>query len=99
MNAKMSSAVWETERDENGMPLRMVLAGWMEPPVSLDEMKCRSCSAAIRWITMRSGKPMPVNAEKTVIVVADEKGEHGVTMTGHISHFATCPNAKEHRRS
>lgn len=73
--------------------------------------KCKSCGAAIKWIRMKSGRTMPVD-EKAVKYIPDgyshivtEKGEvvtgriseYG-TKTGYISHFATCPNAKQHRR-
>lgn len=55
--------------------------------------KCKSCGAEIVWITTINGKSMPCNAEKTTIVTED-----GKTITGHISHFATCPQAATFRK-
>ena len=54
--------------------------------------QCRSCGAEIVWMKTGSGKNIPVDAE----TVADE----GATIFDPeqmISHFATCPEAKEWR--
>lgn len=61
--------------------------------------KCRSCKAEIEWVVMPSGKRMPVDAKaKTMILVYhDRDGFNGETVQVHESHFATCPNAEEHR--
>ena len=75
--------------------------------------KCKSCGAEIKWILTQSGKKMPVDA-KPVPYRADPGGslslvtmngrvERGVLdldsdQAGYVSHFATCPNANEHRR-
>lgn len=71
---------------------------------------CRSCGAAIHWVVTPAGKRMPVNAglvtvvknESKRIVLITEKGE---TISdaqpgdkGYVSHFATCPNARRHRK-
>lgn len=55
--------------------------------------QCRSCQAEIVWIKTSSGKPMPCDP-KLITVVTDE----GVTVKGRLSHFATCPNAGQHRK-
>lgn len=55
--------------------------------------KCKSCGADIVWIETVKGKNMPCNSEKTTIVTED-----GKTITGHIPHWATCPNAGTHRK-
>lgn len=57
---------------------------------------CKSCGAPVRWVTMASGKPMLVNVpgETRVVVVAGV----GRMDRAYTSHFATCPNADDHRR-
>jgi hypothetical protein len=54
---------------------------------------CQACGASIIWIVTKGGKRMPCNAQRTVIITPA-----GETVSGHISHFATCPNADEFRR-
>lgn len=75
---------------------------------------CKSCGAEIKWIKTKAGKNMPVDAQKHIIIKGEGKdvlvtesgeivrgtltdAEHG-NCTGYISHFATCPNAIQHRR-
>lgn len=68
---------------------------------------CRSCGQQIRWAKTHNGKPMPLDA------VSDPDGKiiviNGVTVMAdtvtvtpdtprYTSHFATCPNAAEHRK-
>lgn len=55
--------------------------------------RCKSCNREIVWIKMKSGKAMPCDPDKVVVVTED-----GETVTGYTSHFATCPNANMHRR-
>lgn len=55
-------------------------------------VRCRSCRAQIIWFKTGAGKNMPVDAD----TVAPEDDE--LDLTKHISHFATCPNADQHRR-
>jgi hypothetical protein len=45
--------------------------------------RCSSCGAAICWVESARGKRMPLEA------MAPHRGE---------SHFARCPNARDHRR-
>ena len=56
--------------------------------------KCRSCQAGIVWVKTASGKNMPVDADSWV------QGQPHLfnPELGHISHFATCPNADDHRK-
>ena len=73
---------------------------------------CKSCGAEIVWArSSASGKPFPVDAEPTDTGnVRLEKGKATVLSRGqlqelsplergtlHLSHFATCPNARDHR--
>lgn len=80
--------------------------------------RCKSCGAEIKWITMASGKSMPVDAEPIYYTTAHPgaKGDDVLTLVtdagqiakgyfnpegqkrGYTSHFATCPNAKQHRK-
>lgn len=53
---------------------------------------CRSCGAAIVWVVTTSRARMPCD-DKIRTLVTDE----GVIVRGRESHFATCPNANEHR--
>ena len=72
---------------------------------------CRSCSAPIVWAITQEGRRMPLDAEparegnvllypdgtcralRADEVIGGAIGEHL-----HRSHFATCPEAAEHRR-
>jgi hypothetical protein len=63
--------------------------------------KCRSCGAYIVWLKTKAGKNMPVDADSLDDVDLEaEAGEMPLfdPSAGHISHFATCPNADQHRR-
>lgn len=76
--------------------------------------RCGSCGAEIHWITGANGKRHPVDAERVYIAAGPTDTvivlDNGTTARGHrvgpgpgvragyISHFATCPNAKTHRR-
>lgn len=68
-------------------------------------MKCRTCSAEIRWVRMASGKTMPVDARPSVIgnIEIDAKGVGVVVPRANsdrdrfVSHFTTCPDATKHR--
>ncbi|EFX60268.1 hypothetical protein DAPPUDRAFT_124771 [Daphnia pulex] len=54
--------------------------------------KCRSCAARVIWFKTLAGKNMPVDAD-TVEADDDE-----LDLSRHVSHFATCPQATQHRR-
>jgi hypothetical protein len=69
---------------------------------------CKSCGAPIRWERTVNGKPIPLDPEPV------EDGNLGIRDDGRVyhqgedaldlgvplykTHFATCPNADEHRR-
>lgn len=57
------------------------------------ETKCTSCGAAIKYLRTERGHWMPVNAES--VGAEDKLFKPGV----HVSHFANCPQAAEHRKS
>ena len=56
---------------------------------------CRSCGAEIVWLQTNSGKRIPVDAETCPDGEAERlyQPEHG-----HVSHFATCPQAGKWRK-
>ena len=64
---------------------------------------CRSCGAQVRWCVTANGKNMPIDATPVSVfrIVTDLEGidrlEH-VSDRVYQSHFATCPNAEQHRR-
>ena len=75
--------------------------------------RCRSCNALIEWVTMEgSGKSNPLDPEPVengnveIYAEGDKLMGRVVTDTAdrlfspplHLSHFATCPNAQEHRK-
>lgn len=67
--------------------------------------KCRSCQAEVIWVKTIHGKAMPIeiNAEGNLILVKGvahviPKGEEPAGMPRYVSHFATCPNSKAHRK-
>jgi hypothetical protein len=55
-------------------------------------VRCRSCRAMIIWFKTEAGRNMPVDAD--TVKPEDEEYEP----PRHISHFATCPNADQHRK-
>ena len=56
-------------------------------PPNAKVQQCRSCGADVIWIITEAGKRMPVDAAPGLI-----PGEH-------TSHFATCPQANDWRKS
>lgn len=70
--------------------------------------QCKSCGAPIQWVKTDRGKAMPLDPEPVPggnVVVSKEPGEEPVAHvcepnehSAYVSHFATCPNAKKHRR-
>ena len=62
-------------------------------PMGTPPRRCDGCSATIFWVTMPSGKRMPIdcNAPHGKPPTETESG------TG-VSHFATCPSAARFRR-
>lgn len=78
----------------------------------LGARRCKSCRAAILWTVTESGARMPVDFAPVVDgTIAISVGEHegrrawrsrvaqiGESVVRRKSHFATCPNAKEHRK-
>lgn len=61
-------------------------------PVAMKTSRCRSCDAEIVWLKTATGKNMPVDASTVT------EGDDKFNPEKHVSHFATCPFAKQHRR-
>ena len=74
--------------------------------------QCKSCGAAIVWVTTDAGRAMPVDAAPNLTagnILVSGDGRSGRVLTGaglemargkeilHLSHFVSCPQAKQHR--
>jgi hypothetical protein len=57
--------------------------------------QCSSCGADIVWFRTFSGKKMPVDETST----QPNDREEQLDLKRHKSHFASCPNANQHRRA
>jgi hypothetical protein len=62
------------------------------PPTQ--ESFCQSCGAAILFLLTAKHRYMPVNAES--VTPGDEIFE---PRSGHVSHFSTCPDRDQHRKT
>ncbi len=68
---------------------------------------CRSCGAEIVWSTTTDGRPIPLDPPLIRIAVATGRvieSDRGVSAeveikSGRVSHFATCPQASQHRKN
>lgn len=56
-------------------------------------VRCRSCNARIIFLETSTGKKMPVDADTV------EPGDELFDGKRHTSHFASCPNANQHRKA
>lgn len=68
---------------------------------------CKTCGQPIRWVKTANGKAMPLDVEPCEdgnLVVVDGVAFSAYTLDVQEgrqrfkSHFATCPQAKQHRR-
>lgn len=69
----------------------------------MERSTCRSCGAPIVWVVMfPSGKRMPLDAKPISGLIRVEPGSpptgHAYGEQRYLSHFATCPNAAQHRK-
>jgi hypothetical protein len=70
--------------------------------------RCRSCDAPVVWKRTEAGKAMPIDPDPVpggnVVLLDDDRvhvlhaDEAADDVPTYVSHFATCPNAKGHRR-
>lgn len=54
--------------------------------------RCKSCRAKIIWFKTDAGRNMPVDADTV------EADDEELDLERHVSHFATCPQANQHRK-
>lgn len=64
---------------------------------------CKSCGAAIKWITTPAGKTMPLDDKPRTMFLIDGDALNSLNPSARPvqvreSHFSTCPQASEHRR-
>ena len=60
---------------------------------------CRSCGAEILWVETQNGKRMPLDfTPERRFVIDPSNGMLAKLRNTYVSHFATCPNADQHRR-
>ena len=79
----------------------------LTPPEEETMATCKSCGAEIKWARTASGRRMPLDADERgniiiengvlKVVPKDEIG--GILAATYTSHFATCPQAKTHRKA
>ena len=55
--------------------------------------QCKTCRAPIVWMMTKQGTKMPVDCSSV-----RDGGKLFDVEKGHVSHFATCPNSRHHRR-
>lgn len=70
---------------------------------------CRTCKAPVVWAVTEKGRPMPVDPDRVPNGNIElEDGEDGTvaryvkadpSVERHVSHFATCQFAAEHRKA
>lgn len=80
---------------------------------SLRPSVCSSCGARVIWCKTVTGKNMPVDAEPVengnlvirkrgsnmlALVIKAEQREDVEGQPRYVSHFATCPNSRSHRK-
>ena len=54
---------------------------------------CSSCDASVVWARTTKGKPILLDLARVTII-----DDRGITHSGHVAHFATCPKAAAHRQ-
>lgn len=76
----------------------------------LSRATCGSCRAQIRWFKTPAGRSMPVDVEPSeagtivieegiaVVSPAKAMGARNAGEDTYMPHWATCPNANEHRK-
>lgn len=57
---------------------------------------CKSCGQPIRWVSTEAGNAHPLDAKPEKRWVVD-RNDVGRVVEVYVSHFATCPNANQHR--
>jgi hypothetical protein len=60
--------------------------------------KCKSCGAEILWVETPGGRSMPLNPTPEKRIVLGVKTGEAHVLDTYVSHFASCPQADEHRK-
>lgn len=67
--------------------------------------QCKSCEAPIIWAMTEKGRRIPLDEEPVRDGIRFRVGHGNVAsrvgegdQSGHRAHFATCPNANDHRK-
>ena len=72
--------------------------------------KCKSCKASIIWVSLKNKQgeyhPHPINVKPVKGIILEAQTSANMHVKGlpafmadvYTSHFATCPNAAEHRK-
>lgn len=60
--------------------------------------KAMPCDAYKRTMIKGDGKDVLITDDGGIIHGTFADYEHGANASGYISHFATCPNANQHRK-
>lgn len=69
------------------------------PNGGLFDKHCSSCGKKIVWIKdHKSGSSIPLDAKPELRYVTDIDQTRGELLKTYTSHFATCPNAAQHRK-
>lgn len=55
---------------------------------------CKACSKEIIWMKTENNRSHPFDARQTLLLVNNPDGTKTMKQ-GHVSHFATCPNAAQ----
>lgn len=63
----------------------------------MSQQFCSTCGKEIVWKKTKAGKSHPFDAGKTLVAVRGTDDKTHV-VNGHVSHFATCPQASQHSR-
>ncbi len=64
---------------------------------------CKTCGAAITWVKLPTGRTMPLDAGSFTAFLIDGDKLNALNPSARPvqvrqSHFATCPQAAQHRR-
>jgi len=65
--------------------------------------RCRSCGATVEWAQLVTGRRIPLDPPVVVVAVQttllDGRGVDVLDMHATRAHFASCPDAKDWRRT
>lgn len=72
----------------------------------MNRAPCRSCGQTVLWVNTSNGRRMPLDAQPSpkgnLVIVGDvayKAGPTDINKPLYLSHFATCPQAGNWRKS